>query len=104
MKKIRPQAYPSVVFNVSAGFVDDVDSTENTKANIKESVHGPLSDRLTVRPAIGELGLYTYRIDDGPKLVADKCFGHLMRSKGESTQQGGVFMGHAVVDSVILYE
>lgn len=51
------------------------------------------------RESIGELGIYGGFLAVGQEVRINKVLGHLMRSKGKETKQGGVFMGHAVVDA-----
>jgi len=68
------------------------------------------------RAAIGELGVFGAYVAVGrtlntPKrdcviaqnVVMNQSLGVLLRSKNETTKQGGVFLGHAVVDAPFLY-
>eukprot|EP00397_Hematodinium_sp_SG-2012_P017180 GEMP01017556.1.p1 GENE.GEMP01017556.1~~GEMP01017556.1.p1 ORF type:complete len:518 (+),score=109.03 GEMP01017556.1:167-1555(+) len=52
-----------------------------------------------MRSAVGELGIYGGYVASGNEVKMNKVLGHLLRSKGENTQQGGIFLGHAVVDA-----
>ncbi|CAI5441522.1 unnamed protein product [Caenorhabditis angaria] len=53
--------------------------------------------------AVSELGVYGYAFgyQGKPEL---KTAGHLLRTKGETVNEGGVAVGHAVIDSPFLYE
>ena len=52
---------------------------------------------------VTELGIYGYAI--GRRGEAEtKTQGHLLRTKGETVNEGGVAVGAAVIDSPFLYE
>ena len=57
---------------------------------------------ISVRESVGELGIYGSFVASRSKIYQNVSFGHLLRSKGVDTKQGGVFMGHAVIDSPLL--
>jgi len=57
-----------------------------------------------LRDSIGELGIYGGYVASGSEIKMNTVMGHLLRSKGKDTKQGGVFMGHAVVDAPYLVE
>ena len=91
MERIRNPSFPSVVFD-------------------------PAKEKLIERPAIGELGVFGAYVAVGKTLntpkrdavisqnvVMNRSMGFLLRSKAETTKQGGVFLGHAVVDAPFLY-
>ncbi|CAD7945588.1 unnamed protein product [Amoebophrya sp. A25] len=53
--------------------------------------------------AVGEIGFYSCFVGGpGGVVRANRCYGHLLRSKGVDTKQGGVFMGNAVIDAPLL--
>eukprot|EP00392_Amoebophrya_sp_AT5.2_P010101 g10154.t1 len=53
--------------------------------------------------AVGELGIFAAYIGGpGGSVLKNESYGHLLRSKSKKTEQGGVFLGHAVVDAPIL--
>ena len=78
MERIHNPPFPSLVFN-------------------------PEKNALLVRDAIGELGIFGAYVSLGKRILMNNGFGHLLRSKAQTTKQGGVFLGHAVVDSPMLY-
>ncbi|CAK9004910.1 unnamed protein product [Durusdinium trenchii] len=53
---------------------------------------------VLVRRAVAELGIFGTFVADGDKVRCNKVVGHLLRSKGQQTNQGGVFVGNATVD------
>merc|ERR1712060_698925 len=60
------------------------------------------SVKASVRRSVGELGIFGVLLADGADIVANKVVGHLLRSKAKDTNQGGVFVGNAVVDTPLL--
>ncbi|CEM33001.1 unnamed protein product [Vitrella brassicaformis CCMP3155] len=80
MKKIRPPVLPSLVF-------DRTDTAEL---------------KAFVRPSLAELGIYSAKVMDGSEEVYNETLGHLLRSKDEGSNEGGVAAGFAVVDSLLL--
>ena len=55
------------------------------------------------RGSVGELGIYGGFVANKNGCEINASYGHLLRSKGHDTQQGGVFMGHACVDAPLLF-
>ncbi|RKP22479.1 hypothetical protein SYNPS1DRAFT_25761 [Syncephalis pseudoplumigaleata] len=55
---------------------------------------------------VGELGIYGVWLKQvhGSDLVLNEPVGHLLRTKSEDTQEGGVATGYAVIDSPLLVE
>ncbi|CAB3405253.1 unnamed protein product [Caenorhabditis bovis] len=53
--------------------------------------------------AVSELGVYGYAFGRRDECVT-KTGGHLLRTKGETVDEGGVAVGHAVIDTPFLYE
>lgn len=58
---------------------------------------------ILLAKCVSELGIYGYAI--GEKGQAETVSrGHLLRTKGEETNEGGVAVGASVIDSPFLYE
>jgi len=55
-----------------------------------------------VRRSVSELGIFGTFLADGKRVLLNEAVGHLLRSKGRDTNQGGVFVGNAVVDAPLL--
>ncbi|CAO3613370.1 unnamed protein product [Cunninghamella blakesleeana] len=51
---------------------------------------------------ISELGIYGIYLNDGKQEVVNEIGGHLLRTKGNETKEGGVAAGFAVIDSPLL--
>ncbi|ORX50547.1 glutathione synthase [Hesseltinella vesiculosa] len=51
---------------------------------------------------VSELGIYGIYLSDGNKEVVNNVGGHLLRTKGVETKEGGVAAGFAVIDSPLL--
>ncbi|GAB5586862.1 Glutathione synthetase [Umbelopsis nana] len=51
---------------------------------------------------ISELGIYGTYLHDGKKEILNEPAGHLLRTKGHGTNEGGVAAGFAVIDSPLL--
>ncbi|CAO3677997.1 unnamed protein product [Umbelopsis vinacea] len=51
---------------------------------------------------ISELGIYGTYLHDGDKEILNEGAGHLLRTKGHGTNEGGVAAGFAVIDSPLL--
>ncbi|KAG0243011.1 hypothetical protein BGX31_011327 [Mortierella sp. GBA43] len=51
---------------------------------------------------VSELGVYGIYLHDGQKIVRNDNGGHLLRTKGVESNEGGVAAGFAVIDSVLL--
>ncbi|KAI8582807.1 hypothetical protein K450DRAFT_264746 [Umbelopsis ramanniana AG] len=51
---------------------------------------------------ISELGIYGAYLHDGEKQILNERAGHLLRTKGHGTNEGGVAAGFAVIDSPLL--
>ncbi|KAG0307317.1 hypothetical protein BGZ98_000552 [Dissophora globulifera] len=51
---------------------------------------------------VSELGVYGIYLHDGAKVVRNDNGGHLLRTKGVESNEGGVAAGFAVIDSVML--
>eukprot|EP00933_Yihiella_yeosuensis_P060185 TRINITY_DN6233_c0_g1_i1.p1 TRINITY_DN6233_c0_g1~~TRINITY_DN6233_c0_g1_i1.p1 ORF type:complete len:560 (-),score=118.96 TRINITY_DN6233_c0_g1_i1:291-1970(-) len=77
MERIRPPATPSPV-------------------GITSSPADPVS--VVVRQSVTEMGIFGTFVADGQKILRNEVIGHLLRSKGQNTNQGGVFVGNATVD------
>lgn len=56
---------------------------------------------LIIPEAIGELGIFSYYI---PQRNFNEVCGHLVRTKDKTTREGGVNIGHAFLDTVVLIE
>ena len=41
--------------------------------------------------------------EEGGRIVHNKAFGHLLRTKLDTTLEGGVAVGYAMLDSPLLY-
>jgi len=80
MERVRPPATPSAVYRAEPG-------------KRAEAV---------VRASVGELGIFGTFLADGGRVLRNETVGHLLRSKGQQTNQGGVFVGNAVVDTPLL--
>lgn len=57
---------------------------------------------VVVRSSIAELGIFGSFVADGEEVLKNEAVGHLLRSKATKTNQGGVFVGNAVVDCPFL--
>ncbi|CAL1163782.1 unnamed protein product [Cladocopium goreaui] len=53
---------------------------------------------VVLRSAVAELGIFGTFVAEGGEVRCNKAVGHLLRSKGQQTNQGGVFVGNATVD------
>ena len=53
---------------------------------------------VVVRPAVAELGIFGSFLAVGEEVKCNEAVGHLLRSKGQQTKQGGVFVGNAALD------
>ncbi|KAK3838173.1 MAG: glutathione synthase [Linnemannia gamsii] len=51
---------------------------------------------------VSELGVYGIYLHDGHKVIRNDNGGHLLRTKGVESNEGGVAAGFAVIDSVLL--
>lgn len=80
MERVRPPVTPSLVYRAEA----------DKRAE------------PVVRASVAELGVYGVFVADGSRVLMNKAVGHLLRSKGRHTNQGGVFVGNAVVDAPLL--
>mmetsp|Transcript_12759 Transcript_12759/g.28185 ORF Transcript_12759/g.28185 Transcript_12759/m.28185 type:complete len:614 (+) Transcript_12759:26-1867(+) len=58
--------------------------------------------KVVVRRSVAELGIFGTFVAVGSRVLRNETFGHLLRSKGKDTTQGGVFVGNAVVDAPLL--
>jgi len=54
---------------------------------------------VEIGKCISELGIYGAYLGDGKQTLLNKCCGYLLRSKGESVEDGGVASGIASMDS-----
>ncbi|CAJ1447127.1 unnamed protein product, partial [Effrenium voratum] len=61
------------------------------------AVLGP-DGKVVLRSAVAELGIFGAFVAAGSQVKCNKAVGHLLRSKGQQTKQGGVFVGNATVD------
>ncbi|KAL0075944.1 glutathione synthetase [Phycomyces blakesleeanus] len=85
-------------------------SVEERNAYILMSlIKTPPSKNLMVREGeiiegdvASELGIYGIYLSDGDKVLVNEVGGHLLRTKGHSTNEGGVAAGFAVIDSPLL--
>eukprot|EP01060_Flectonema_neradi_P040109 TRINITY_DN9035_c0_g1_i1.p1 TRINITY_DN9035_c0_g1~~TRINITY_DN9035_c0_g1_i1.p1 ORF type:complete len:474 (+),score=96.67 TRINITY_DN9035_c0_g1_i1:60-1481(+) len=59
-------------------------------------------DQLLADTFISELGIYGLYLGDGGEPIINKAAGHLLRSKPEHQQDGGVASGVAALDSIVL--
>merc|ERR1719362_41266 len=80
MERIRPPVTPSAVYSAE-----------------KDGRAVP-----SVRSSVGELGIFGTLVCDGRRQLRNDACGHLLRSKAHCTNQGGVFVGNAVVDAPLL--
>lgn len=80
MERIRPPVTPSAVYRAEEG----------------------KRVQVVVRQSVGELGIFGTFVADAGKVIRNEAVGHLLRSKAKQTNQGGVFVGNAVVDVPIL--
>ncbi|PVV00654.1 hypothetical protein BB560_004960 [Smittium megazygosporum] len=86
--------------------------TEERKAYIlMELINSPISSSLFLRNgaiekvnSISELGVYGVLLADGEKILYNQTGGHLLRSKSQGTNEGGVASGFAVLDSPCLID
>jgi glutathione synthase len=53
-------------------------------------------------PAVSELGVYSVWLADGGPPLLNRAAGHLLRTKVDGTDEGGVAAGFAVLDSPLL--
>ncbi|KAI9597537.1 glutathione synthase [Syncephalis fuscata] len=60
--------------------------------------------KATVANVVSELGIYGIWLRHDDHLVLNEPAGHLLRTKSEDTQEGGVATGYAVIDSPLLVE
>jgi glutathione synthase len=53
---------------------------------------------------VSELGTYGYLLGDGKNLEVyeNQSSGHILRSKAEHVNEGGVAVGYAVIDTAFL--
>jgi len=80
MERIRPPITPSAIYNA-----------DNSGRAVP-----------SVRSSVGELGIFGTLVADGRRQLRNDACGHLLRSKAHQTNQGGVFVGNAVVDAPLL--
>jgi len=80
MERVRPPVTASPVFRAEPG----------------------LRPEVVLRDSVGELGMFGTFVADGSTILCNEVVGHLLRSKGKQTNQGGVFVGNAVVDVPLL--
>mmetsp|Transcript_92010 Transcript_92010/g.256329 ORF Transcript_92010/g.256329 Transcript_92010/m.256329 type:complete len:563 (+) Transcript_92010:63-1751(+) len=80
MERVRPPVTPSAVYLTEEG---------------KRA-------KVVVRESVTEFGIFGAFVANGPEVLQNKAFGHLLRSKAQQTNQGGVFVGNAVVDAPLL--
>lgn len=58
--------------------------------------------RSTVSPALSEFGFYSTYLGDGTQVLLSEHAGHLVRTKSEGVDEGGVAAGYAVISSPFL--
>lgn len=59
--------------------------------------------KLTVGPAISEIGVYSsLLVSKNDRVLLNKANGHLVRTKQEGVDEGGVAAGFAVLSSPLL--
>ncbi|KAF9187147.1 hypothetical protein BGZ51_001529 [Haplosporangium sp. Z 767] len=58
--------------------------------------------KLQRADVVSELGVYGIYLHDGQKTIRNDNGGHLLRTKGVESNEGGVAAGFAVIDSVLL--
>lgn len=58
----------------------------------------------TLRPALSEFGFYSVFLGDGEQVHVNEHAGHLVRTKAEGVDEGGVASGYAVVNSPFLVD
>jgi len=80
MERVMPPVTPSLVFR----------APEGQRAEVG------------VRDSVAELGIFGAFLADGEQVLRNEAVGHLLRSKAKQTNQGGVFVGNAVVDAPLL--
>eukprot|EP00928_Gymnodinium_smaydae_P079853 TRINITY_DN63688_c0_g1_i1.p1 TRINITY_DN63688_c0_g1~~TRINITY_DN63688_c0_g1_i1.p1 ORF type:complete len:609 (+),score=170.63 TRINITY_DN63688_c0_g1_i1:39-1829(+) len=99
MERIRPPVTPSIVLApvAQAPAAADAMATADGKA-----ADAPEPPRALVRGSVSELGIFGVFFADGSKVMQNEAVGHLLRSKARHTNQGGVFVGNAVVDAPVL--
>jgi hypothetical protein len=79
---------------------------------LMERVSAPVTPALLCRlgavvaaPAVCELGIYGVFLGNGRGApIRNACVGHLLRTKAEGTDEGGVAAGYAVLDSPFLVD
>jgi len=79
---------------------------------LMERVFAPVAPALLCRlgavvaaPAVCELGIYGVFLGNGRGApIRNACVGHLLRTKAEGTDEGGVAAGYAVLDSPFLVD
>jgi len=59
--------------------------------------------KVEVSDCFNELGIYSSFLGDGHKVYLNESCGHLLRTKKEGVNEGGVASGFSVLDSPILY-
>ncbi|KAI9300522.1 glutathione synthase [Cunninghamella echinulata] len=76
---------------------------------LMDLIRTPPLDNLMLREGaiihgqvISELGIYGVYLNDGKQEVINEIGGHLLRTKGNETKEGGVAAGFAVIDSPLL--
>ncbi|KAI9312645.1 glutathione synthase [Dichotomocladium elegans] len=76
---------------------------------LMELIRSPPLQNLMVREGeliegqvVSELGIYGTYLNDGDKAIVNDIAGHLLRTKGHATNEGGVAAGFAVIDSPLL--
>ncbi|CAG8566881.1 16497_t:CDS:10 [Acaulospora morrowiae] len=58
---------------------------------------------ITEDDVVSELGIYGIIIGKGNEEIVNEVGGHLLRTKGRKTNEGGVATGYAVLDSPLLF-
>ena len=53
-------------------------------------------------PALSELGIYGVSLSDSKGVMLNEVAGHVIRTKAEGVDEGGVATGYAVLDSPLL--
>ncbi|KAI8096912.1 glutathione synthetase [Halteromyces radiatus] len=76
---------------------------------LMDLIRTPPLDNLMLREGVilngqvvSELGIYGVYLNDGTNEVVNNIGGHLLRTKGVETKEGGVAAGFAVIDSPLL--
>ncbi|KAJ1503450.1 hypothetical protein HMI55_002455 [Coelomomyces lativittatus] len=93
------------------GFLQSVSKKDLQGYILMQRIGPPSQQGLLVHPhqpllsptsVISELGIYGTWVADGDRVVLNQAAGHLLRTKIESSDEGGVAAGFAVLDSPFL--